>query len=320
VHAVEVHRVRPLERGVHVLKVHAQAVAHAGPQQRSRHQVLVPVALRLVGQRSLPVLAVAAVHDRREDGLRRRIHHVHDRVALIGDDVPAHTWQNDSFQPHTVSAVDASFASARLLHGGSYSHRLAAPGVVGYYCAVHPYMRAEVDVYRVMLDAPRDAAAAGRPYVLQGRADLPAGTAVSIRAADGSQAAAATVGAHGSFQATVTPRATTAYRAVAAADTSPLVQLLVLDRKVTATARSRDGRATVRTRVVPGARGATIVLQLHLKERFGWWPVQRAKLDKRSRARFSMRLSRKVRARAVLVGSDGATPLARSAVLRLKPR
>jgi plastocyanin len=237
--------------------------------------------------------------------------------VLAGDTV---TWHNDSFQPHTVSAVDASFASARLLNGGSYSHRFATPGVVGYFCAVHPYMRAEVDVHRVMLDAPHDAAAPGRPYELTGRAALPAGTAVSIQAGDGSQAATATVDAHGSFQAIVTPRATTAYRAVAGAEASPLVQVLVLDRKVTAAARSRHGRAAVRTRVVPGAPGATVVLQLHLEERFGWWPVKRAKLDKRSRARFSVRLSHKVRARVVLVGSDGATPLARSAVLRLKPR
>jgi hypothetical protein len=98
------------------------------------------------------------------------------------------------------------------------------------------------------------------------------------------------------------------------------VQLLVLDRKVSAAARSRRGRATVRTHVVPGSRGATVVLQLHLKERFGWWPVQRARLDKRSRARFAVRLRHKVRARVVLVGADGETPVARSAVLRLRPR
>jgi plastocyanin len=237
--------------------------------------------------------------------------------VLAGDTV---TWRNDSFQPHTVSALDASFASARLTNGGSYSHRFAAPGVVGYFCAVHPYMRAEVDVHRLVLDAPRDAAAAGRPYALKGRAALPAGTAVSIQAADGTPAATATVGAGGAFQATVTPRATTGYRAVAGTDASPLVQVLVLDRKVTASARSRRGRAAVRTRVVPGSRGATVVLQLHLRERFGWWPVQRAKLDKRSRARFSVRVKHKVRARVVLVGADGATPLARSAVLRLRPR
>lgn len=285
-----------------------------GPERlaRMRFRVLLPVLVS-----GLTVLGAPAALADTDVPIYNAAYGTPKVDVLAGETV---RWQNDSYQPHTVSAVDASFTSARLLHGGTYSHRFTAPGVVGYYCTVHPYMRAEVDVYRVMLDAPRDAAAAGRPYVLQGRADLPAGTAVSIQAADGSQAAAATVGAHGSFQATVTPRATTTYRAVAGADTSPLVQVLVLDRKVTAAARSRHGRATVRTRVVPGARGATVVLQLHLKERFGWWPVQRAKLDKRSRARFSVRLSHKVRARVVLVGSDGATPLARSAVLRLKSR
>jgi plastocyanin len=237
--------------------------------------------------------------------------------VLAGDTV---TWENQSFQPHTVSALDASFASARLLNGRSYSHTFAAPGIVGYYCAVHPYMRAEVDVHRLLLGAPRAAAAADRPYALAGRATLPAGAPVSILAADGTTAATTAVGPGGTFHASVTPRATTTYRAVAGSETSPAVQVLVLDRKVIAKARSRHGRSSIRTHVVPGSRGATVVLQLRLKERFGWWPVQRARLDKRSRARFSVRVTHRVRARVVLVGADGATPLARSAALRLEPR
>jgi hypothetical protein len=169
-----------------------------------------------------------------------------------------------------------------------------------------------------MLDAPRDASAPGQALTITGRAALPAGTAVSIKAADGSVAASAAV-AGGRFSAVVRPRASTSYTAVAGAETSPPVQLLVLDRKVKASAkRARHGRAVVRTRVRPGSPGATVVLQLHLKERFGWWPVKHVRLDRHSRARFSVRVTHKVRARVVLVARDGATPLARSAVLRLR--
>jgi plastocyanin len=236
--------------------------------------------------------------------------------VLTGDTV---TWHNDSVRAHTVSADDGSFASDRLAAAGMFSHRFDAPGVVGYYCQLHPFMRAEVDVHRLLLDTPRNAAL-GQPLALSGRSALPAGTAVAVKATDGSVAGSTTVGSGGHFAATVRPRTTTSYTAVAGADASPPVQVLVLDRKVKASARSHHGGASVRTRVLPASAGATVVLQLHLKERFGWWPVKRVRLDRHSRARFSVHVSHKVRARVVLVARDGATPLARSAVLHLRAR
>jgi plastocyanin len=238
--------------------------------------------------------------------------------VLAGDTV---TWHNDSIRAHTVSAADGSFDSARLGVAQTYAHRFDTAGVVGYYCQIHPFMRAEVDVHRVLLDPPHDAAAPGQALAVTGRAALPAGTAVTIKAADGSVAGAAAVDSSGHFATTVRPRATTSYTAVAGADVSPPVQVLVLDRKVKASAgRARHGRVVVRTRVLPASPGATVVLQLHLRERFGWWPVKHVRLDRHSRARFTVRVSHKVRARVVLTAADGATPLARSAVLGLKPR
>jgi plastocyanin len=237
--------------------------------------------------------------------------------VLAGDTV---TWRNDSVRAHTVSATDGSFGSARLVASGTFTHRFPAPGVVGYYCQLHPFMRAEVDVHRLILDAPHDASAPGQPLAIAGRAALPAGTAVSIKAADGSVAGSATV-ANGRFSATVRPRASTSYTAVAGADVSPAVQVLVLDRKVQASAAraSRHGFAVVRTRVIPASPGATVVLQLHLKQHFGWWPVKRVRLGRDSRARFVVRAAHKVRARVVLTAADGVTPLARSAVFKVRP-
>jgi hypothetical protein len=141
---------------------------------------------------------------------------------------------------------------------------------------------------------------------------------VTIETADGTAAGTATVAA-GAFHATVAPRTTTSYRAVSGGEASPDVQVLVLDRHVMASARAHGHRVTVRTRVTPGARGATVVLQLHLKERFGWWPVRRARLDGKSSARFAVRLQHGVRARVVLTAADGETPLVRSPVLHLQP-
>ena len=81
----------------------------------------------------------------------------------------------------------------------------------------------------------------------------------------------------------------------------------------------RDGASvTITATVAPAAPGASVVLQLRPPERFGWWPVARARLDGRSRARFARRPRRTVPARVVLTAPDGATPLARSDPFRLR--
>jgi hypothetical protein len=58
-------------------------------------------------------------------------------------------------------------------------------------------------------------------------------------------------------------------------------------------------------------------LQLHLRERFGWWPTATVKLDRQSRATFRLHGQRHVQERVALTLSDGATRLATSAPRRL---
>jgi hypothetical protein len=70
--------------------------------------------------------------------------------------------------------------------------------------------------------------------------------------------------------------------------------------------------------VTPSVPHAKVVLQARLRERFGWWPIARARLDYLSQARF--RVKRPARVRAVLVAKDGWTPLATSRVLALSAR
>jgi plastocyanin len=229
------------------------------------------------------------------------------------------TWRNASVRPYTVAATDGSWSSQRLTPSAAFSHRFDALGVVAYYCQVHPSMRAEVDVHQLLLTPPRDAAAPGRPLELVGRAALPAGSTVSIQATDGGPVTTAAVDSDGAFHATVNPRATTSYRAFAGDQASPPVQVLVLDRRVEAAARGRAHGVVVDTHVQPACPRATVVLQLHLRERFGWWPIQRARLDADSRAHFRLRLRHSVRARVLLTTRDGATPLAVGPTLRLRP-
>jgi hypothetical protein len=232
-------------------------------------------------------------------------------TVLAGDTV---TWTNQAVRKHTVDGLTERFDSPELFLGDSFSREFDTPGAYPYYCRLHPFMRGEVDVYRSLLDAPAAAASAGRPFTLRGRSSLPAGAAVPILGDDGTTAATAMVGADGTFAATVAPAATATYRT---ADGNA-IRLDVLDRHVTANAARHGRRIAVSAAVSPAAPGATVVLQLKLKERFGWWPVARAKLDASSHVRFDLARRRGAIARVVLTLPDGATELAVSPTLRVR--
>src|SRR3954466_1380161 len=85
--------------------------------------------------------------------------------VLAGDTV---TWHNDSVRAHNVNADDGSFASPRLLMSGTFDHRFDTPGTVAYYCQLHPSMRGDVAVHRVLLDAPSEPAAPAKPSAVAG--------------------------------------------------------------------------------------------------------------------------------------------------------
>jgi plastocyanin len=232
------------------------------------------------------------------------------------------TWTNDSVRTHTVTADDRRFDSGRMVPQARFVHRFEELGDVAYHCALHPFIRGVVGVHTLLLAAPDQAAAPNRPFPLSGRAALPAGTGVAIQADRGAgfaEVATTTVTEDGAFAARIVPDATATYRAVAGAAVSPPVGLTVLDRRISFRAvRGRDG-LLVHTRVTPASPGGHVVLQLFLHDRFGWWPVQRARLDRGSRANFSLRLRQRVAVRVLLTLPDGATPLAVSGTTRLGP-
>jgi plastocyanin len=240
--------------------------------------------------------------------------------VLAGDTV---MWTNVSVRRHDVTADDGSWTSGNLLGGGTFARAFDVPGSVAYHCSIHPFMRGAIGVHELLLARPEAPAAPGRTFTVRGRSALEPGEPITLEADAGggfAPVARTTAGEDGSFAASFRPAAAAQLRAVGAGAAAPPVQLLVLDRTVTASGRARDGRAVVRTRVLPASPGATVVLQLRLRERFGWWPVRRARLDSGSRARFRVRIPRSVRARVVLTLADGATPLAVSPALRLGPR
>lgn len=240
--------------------------------------------------------------------------------VLAGDTV---RWMNTSIRVHTVNADDGTWASGPLPGDDMFTHRFDGVGVATYYCSLHPFMRGEVDVHNVLLAVPTEPGAPGRAYVLHGRASAPVGTDVDIQADTGAgfqPAGHSTVDADGTFTTQIVPTTTATYRAVVGTDASPAVQLLVLDRKIAATAGGRGHRVSVSARVTPASHGAPVVLQLRLPQHFGWWPVARAKLDHDSMARFSLRLAHRYPARVVLTLRDGATAVAVSRTLHVGPR
>ena len=234
--------------------------------------------------------------------------------ALPGDTVQ---WSNPSVRAHTVTADDGSFDSGALPTGSRFTHAFDAPGIYTYHCTIHRGMLGEVDVRRLTLDPP----SAG---------PVPTGQRVTFsgRTADGSAAvnvqqvspggyrtvASGKPGPDGRWSTTVTAASTADYRASSGADASETRRLLVMDRR----AIVRVTRQGVAVTVTPADAGASVVLQLYLRERFGWWPVQRARLDYLSRAEFRVRGP--ARARVTVVDSDGWTPLFSSRVLHLSHR
>ena len=162
-----------------------------------------------------------------------------------------------------------------------------------------------------LLEKPSGPAAPGRPFGLTGRTVLAAGTAITVEADTGAgyaPVASTQAQADGTFSVRLATGAGGAYRVVAGGETSPAVQVVALDHTVTASVSG----TRVRVRVTPAAPGLNVVLQLRLRERFGWWPTQSTRLNAASTATLTFRGSRRVRARIALTLPDGATVLATS--------
>ena len=238
-----------------------------------------------------------------------------DQVSILAGDTV--DWQNQSLQQHTVTSRDGLFASPHIGQGSGFSQAFPTAGTFAYYCQIHPFMSGEVDVYDVLLNGPSQPVTRGDQVALDGRASAGV-SSVEIQADTGSgfaPVATAAVDGTGAFHAAVPASVTAQYRAVAGASVSPSVQVVVIDRTLAVRASRHGRRDLVRVHVVPADPGAMVVLQLDLRERFGWWPAQRKKLDSTSSAVF--RAPRGARARVVLTLPDGWTPVITSAATRL---
>lgn len=251
----------------------------------------------------------------------------HNVDVLTGDTV---VWRNDSTKTHNVKVDTEGFDSGHITPQSAANHQFSVPGVYPYICTIHTGMTGVVGVYPLVLSGPATRVRRGTTVAFHVRAPVDAGE-VRIEADSGSGFAPIAVagpalgGGHeghdepGTVHANVVASATATYRAVFAGGTSNELRVEVTDAPdLTAKVRrGKRGIAVVSASATPATPGARVVLQLKLRERFGWWPVARARLDKRSRAAFRVRGHARTPARVVLVGPDWATPLSASRVLKL---
>ena len=67
--------------------------------------------------------------------------------------------------------------------------------------------------------------------------------------------------------------------------------------------------------MTPSAPYANVLVEVFLRERFGWWPIARGRTDYVSEG--AARIKRPARVRIVVVDTDGWTPIATSPVVVL---
>ncbi|HEX7291956.1 MAG TPA: cupredoxin domain-containing protein [Conexibacter sp.] len=229
--------------------------------------------------------------------------------ALPGETVQ---WTNVSPRVHTVTSDAGLFRTDELLPGAVFAQRFDAPGSYAYHCTIHPEMTGEIDVRRVILGAlPTAVVAQGTRVEVAGRAASAQRVELQRSVGGGAFAtvASAQPAADGNWRTTITAEASADYRAALGGDVSQTRRLLVSARRVLL----RKTRRGVAVSVTPSVPYGRIMLQADLHERFGWWPIARAKLDYLSRASFRVR--RPARVRVLLLATDGWTPLATSSVV-----
>ena len=247
--------------------------------------------------------------------------------VLVGDRV---IWRNVSTKTHNVKFETEGFNSGRIAPRGVANHEFTANGVFPYICTIHDGMVGEIGVYPIVLDGPTRRVRRGNTIAFGVRAPEGAGE-VRIEADHGSGFVPVAVpgpaapgeghddhDAPGTMHADVSATETATYRAAFSGGTSNEIRIEVTDAPdvLVSTRRQRNG-ALVKVSTRPATPGARVVLQLRLRERFGWWPVKRARLDRRGRARLSVRGYGGAPARIVVVGRDWATPLNDSRVVKL---
>jgi len=236
------------------------------------------------------------------------------------DVLPGETvnWSNVSQRTHTVTSYAGLFDSGDVAGGGHFAFQFNEVGRYDYHCTIHPSIVGEVDVRRVILNSlPTAAVPVGTRVEVDGRAADTTQPVLIQRRVDGATfetIATATPAPDGSWKTTIGADGTGDVRALSGTDASQTRRLLVEVRRVLVHAT----RTGVSVTVAPSAPYSRFVVEVYLRERFGWWPVARGRVNYVSTA--DVRIFRPARVRVVLVDKDGWTALATSPIVVLPGR
>jgi plastocyanin len=235
------------------------------------------------------------------------------------DVLPGETvrWANVSQRTHTVTSDTGLFDSGHMGPGGRFTFVFNRPGIYRYHCTIHSSIVGEVDVRRVILgELPSAAVPMGDRVEFTGlAADASKPVRIERRVTGTRFRTIATVkpGANGAWRVELPAEATGDYRAAVGSDTSEVRRMIVGVRKV----QLRATRGGLDVSVTPSAPYAPVLVEEYLRERFGWWPVARTRLDYVSEAEIRIG-HRPALVRVVLVDRDGWTPIATSRELSLR--
>ncbi len=234
------------------------------------------------------------------------------------DILPGETvvWTNVSVRTHTVTSDTGLFDSGNVDSNGHFSFAFKDVGTYGYHCTIHPSITGEIDVRQVTLGSlPTAAVAVGAKVEFDGRSADPTQPVTIQRRLDGkafTTLASVPPAADGTWKTTLAVDATGDYRAASAGATSETRRLIVGIRRVAI----RATKAGVSFSVTPSAPYTRVLVEVYLRERFGWWPVASTRTDYVSEGEVHVR--RPARVRVVLVDKDGWTPIATSPVVVLR--
>ena len=234
------------------------------------------------------------------------------------DVLPGETvsWTNVSQRTHTVTSDTGLFDSDSVVGGSHFSFRFDTPGEYRYHCTIHQSITGEIDVRRVTLEPlPPAVVPVGKEVEFSGRTADPSHAVEIQRRGPGdafTTVATATPGRDGDWKTTLKAQAPGDYRAVSGSDPSETRRLLVSVWKVLV----KPAHAGLDVTVTPSAPYGRFLVEVYLRERFGWWPAAAGRLDYVSGA--EVRVPRPARVRIVLVDKDGWAPLATSRVIVLR--
>jgi len=234
------------------------------------------------------------------------------------DILPGETvnWTNVSQRTHTVTSDTGLFDSDSVVQNAHFVFRFDEVGTYRYHCTIHPSITGEVDVRRVTLGPlPTAAVAVGTKVEFEGRTadpSQPVSIQRSINGAAFTSLATVSPTTDGTWKTVVAVETTGEYRAASSAGASQVRRLIVGIRHV----GIRSTRTGISFTVTPSSPYAPVLVEVYLRERFGWWPVAKSRTDYVSEG--EARIRRPARVRVVLVDKDGWTPIATSRVVVLR--